>query len=103
IFGGLFGGKQSYSSGGGWLSALGSIFGGFFAEGGRPPMGKVSVVGERGPELFVPDSPGTIIPGHAMRDVGSSAREAAASSRVQPIIVNQQFATGVQRAELASA
>lgn len=39
-----------------------SLFGGFFAEGGRPPMGKVSVVGERGPELFVPDSAGTVVP-----------------------------------------
>lgn len=36
--------------------------GGMFADGGRPPMGKVSVVGERGPELFVPDTAGTIVP-----------------------------------------
>ena len=33
-----------------------------FAEGGRPPMGEVSVVGERGPELFIPDSPGRVVP-----------------------------------------
>ena len=33
----------------------------FFADGGRPPVGEVSLVGERGPELFVPDSPGRII------------------------------------------
>jgi TP901 family phage tail tape measure protein len=33
-----------------------------FANGGRPPVGRPSVVGERGPELFVPDSAGTIIP-----------------------------------------
>lgn len=45
---------------------LGNIFGGFFADGGRPPMGKVSVVGERGPELFVPDTAGTIIPNGGM-------------------------------------
>ena len=32
-----------------------------FAEGGRPPVGQTSVVGERGPELFVPDSPGTVL------------------------------------------
>ncbi len=42
------------------------IIGGVFAEGGRPPMGKVSVVGEKGPELFVPDQPGTIIPNDKM-------------------------------------
>lgn len=33
-----------------------------FANGGRPPVGKPSVVGERGPELFVPSTAGTIIP-----------------------------------------
>ena len=37
-----------------------------FAEGGRPPVGRASLVGERGPELFVPDRAGTIIPNHAM-------------------------------------
>ena len=42
------------------------IIGGVFAEGGRPPTGKVSVVGEKGPELFVPDQPGTIIPNDKM-------------------------------------
>jgi hypothetical protein len=35
--------------------------GGMFADGGRPPLGKVSVVGEEGPELFVPDTAGTIV------------------------------------------
>lgn len=43
-----------------------SNLGGFFANGGRPPVGKPSVVGERGPELFVPRSSGTIVPNHAM-------------------------------------
>ena len=33
-----------------------------FANGGRPPVGKASVVGERGPELFVPGTAGTIVP-----------------------------------------
>ena len=32
-----------------------------FAEGGRPEVGAVSIVGERGPELFVPDQPGRIV------------------------------------------
>ena len=41
---------------------LGSILGGFFANGGKPPVNKISVVGERGPELFVPRSAGTVIP-----------------------------------------
>ena len=37
-----------------------SIFG--FADGGRPPIGRPSIVGERGPELFVPNTAGNIIP-----------------------------------------
>jgi phage-related minor tail protein len=42
------------------------IFGGLpmlnFANGGRPPTGRASLVGEKGPELFVPKRSGTIIP-----------------------------------------
>jgi hypothetical protein len=41
-------------------------FFGHFADGGRPPKGRPSIVGERGPELFVPDSSGTIIPNHEL-------------------------------------
>ena len=37
-----------------------------FANGGRPPVGRPSIVGERGPELFVPGTSGTIIPNHAL-------------------------------------
>ena len=72
--GGIFGGK----GGGGGLGGLfkgttdkglipfqsgllsGSAIG--FANGGRPPVGKASIVGEKGPELFVPNSAGNIIP-----------------------------------------
>ncbi len=56
-FGGLFGGK----SGG-----ITDIFGGFFAKGGRPDSGKVSVVGENGPELFIPDTSGRVIPNNQL-------------------------------------
>ena len=51
---------------------LGSVFGGpfaslpGFANGGRPPVGRPSIVGERGPELFVPSTAGTIIPNHSL-------------------------------------
>ena len=37
-----------------------------FANGGRPPVGRPSVVGERGPELFVPNMAGTIIPNNRL-------------------------------------
>ena len=45
--------------------ALGKLFGGFFADGGSPPLGRISVVGEKGPELFVPRTAGTIVPNGA--------------------------------------
>ena len=32
-----------------------------FSEGGRPPVGKPSIVGEKGAEIFVPDVSGTVI------------------------------------------
>lgn len=41
----------------------------YHAKGGRPRVGKVSVVGEKGPELFVPDTAGTIIPNHKLASV----------------------------------
>lgn len=47
--------------GGGIFSAIGSLFG--FANGGTPPLNKPSIVGEQGPELFVPRSAGTVVPG----------------------------------------
>ena len=40
--------------------------GGYFADGGEPPVNQVSMVGERGPELFVPKTAGTIIPNHML-------------------------------------
>ena len=47
----------------GIAASVGKFFGGFFANGGRPPRNKVSVVGERGAELFVPDGvSGTVVP-----------------------------------------
>ena len=45
----------------------GGIFGLLpFADGGRPPVGRPSIVGEKGPELFVPSRSGTIIPNNKL-------------------------------------
>ncbi len=68
-FGESFGARQNKGGLGGFLGNiaggfLGKVFG--FANGGRPPVGRVSVVGERGPELFVPKTAGTIIPNNAL-------------------------------------
>jgi lambda family phage tail tape measure protein len=51
-------------SGGGLFGGIGKLFG--FANGGIPPLNQPSIVGERGPELFVPQSAGKIIPNHAL-------------------------------------
>lgn len=40
--------------------------GGGYANGGEPPVGKISLVGERGPELFIPKTAGTIIPNNQL-------------------------------------
>lgn len=73
-------------------SALGDFFGGFFANGGQPPVGKTSIVGERGPELFVPKTAGTIVPNGGFG--GGST-----------VVMNNNFAgvDSVNRAELARA
>ena len=61
-FGEAFGKSASGGEKKGLGGFLGGILGGLFANGGQPPVNKISVVGERGPELFVPRSAGTIIP-----------------------------------------
>jgi len=43
-----------------------------FANGGSPPVGKPSIVGEKGPELFVPKRSGTIIPNDKLGGGGST-------------------------------
>jgi lambda family phage tail tape measure protein len=52
-------------------SSLFSITG--FASGGDPPVGTPSIVGENGPELFIPKSSGTIIPNHQLSSVMNSS------------------------------
>ena len=77
FLGGLFGGGGGgglFSGGGGsgirfgsanlGINSASSFLG--FANGGRPPVGRASIVGERGPELFVPNSAGSIIPNNKL-------------------------------------
>lgn len=37
-----------------------------FADGGNPPVNRPSIVGERGPEVFIPKTSGTIVPNHQL-------------------------------------
>jgi lambda family phage tail tape measure protein len=45
-------------------SGISSLLG--FAEGGNPPINRPSLVGEKGPELFVPKTAGTVVPNNAL-------------------------------------
>ena len=66
LFGSILGSEGK--KGGGIFGALG-----LFANGGRPPVGKPSIVGEKGPELFVPRSSGTIVPNNKLGGGGSTS------------------------------
>lgn len=56
------GGQQQQQSSGGFWSGISDFFGGFFANGGDVNPNKFYMVGERGPELFRPNSSGRIVP-----------------------------------------
>ncbi len=84
---------------------FGSALGGMFADGGRPPLGMASIVGERGPELFVPDGPGTVVPldrgfstsaprGFSM-DTGGSRGASARPIHVEQNIHNPTYSSDV--------
>jgi lambda family phage tail tape measure protein len=76
FFGSLFGG------GGG--SAGASVLGlPGYAMGGSVPAGQLSVVGEKGPELFLPRSAGTIIPNGA--GLGSTVNNTAVTYSIQAV------------------
>jgi hypothetical protein len=61
-FGSLLGGGVGGGGGTGLSSLLGSLFGGARAAGGPVEAGKAYLVGERGPELFRPETSGQIVP-----------------------------------------
>ena len=65
ILNGIFGGMGGFEK-------LPTIYG--YADGGRPPLGRPSLVGEEGPELFVPDSAGTILPAGMTRKLTAGGR-----------------------------
>ena len=81
----LFGGGSNTAGGGFGVKPLtsGLDFSGAFANGGRPAVGKAALVGERGPELFIPDRSGTIVPNHAMGGANVTVNVDASGSSVQ--------------------
>ena len=70
---------------------IGTFLSGMRAEGGPVGAGGAYVVGEKGPELFVPHSSGSIVPNGAMGSSGGSTGG---------VTVNYNIAAGVSRSEL---
>lgn len=103
---GIVGALGGIFSGGGYVPAvtsttntipdIGTLIGGLnlpkYADGGNPPVGVPSLVGERGPELFVPKAAGTIVNNETLRGMGGSTS----------VVVQQtnHFGSDVSRAEM---
>jgi phage-related minor tail protein len=69
--------RMMFGTGTAYASVLGSSVPfsapvGEFASGGQPPVGMPSLVGEKGPELFIPHTAGTIIPNNQLSSMGST-------------------------------
>ena len=60
--------------------AIGGIFGGFFANGGFPPPGRASIVGEKGPEIIKPAGRTEVIPLQGARGVARGGPRIAIGS-----------------------
>ena len=80
--GGLLGSIFGLGGGGGG-GGLGSLLGGLFggrAVGGNVDRGRAYPVGERGPEIFVPDTGGQIIPNHRTQAYAAMSRPVDSSA-----------------------
>lgn len=62
--------KRRYGSG---RAAFERVAASAYAKGGRPKVGEWSIVGEKGPELFKPDSAGTIYPHEKSKQIANQA------------------------------
>lgn len=86
---------------------FGNFLGSIFKADGGPVSSQTSyIVGERGPELFVPDQSGTIIPNHRLDETLSMAKQHVISgvnytspvtgAQTPPVIVNVVNKSGVK-------
>jgi hypothetical protein len=73
-------------------TGIGNLISGARAEGGPVNSGRSYLVGERGPELFVPGSSGSIVPNDAMRSGGGGGGPS--------VNITYNIAAGVTRSEL---
>lgn len=108
FIGGLFGGGGGVTaSGGGFdIGAASGLAGGWmpgFADGGRPPLGRPSVVGERGPELFVPDSAGTIFNREQLGGMGGDTTIVVQQTvHVGEYVTSTQYMSGLREVKKAA-
>lgn len=79
-------------------SGIGSFFNGLMgrASGGPVTSGTPYMVGERGPEIFVPRGSGTIIPNHALGSSGGTGSAVTGTA----VNVTYNIAAGVTKSEL---
>jgi lambda family phage tail tape measure protein len=80
----------------GFLGSVGIPLPGF-AEGGSPPVGKPSIVGEKGPELFIPKQAGTIIPNDKISGSMSSQ-----PMQQQPVVNNYTYNNNINAVDAKS-
>lgn len=103
---GFLGGLASKAFGAmGGSSASDGDFDGFysgqgFADGGMPPVGMASLVGENGPELFVPHTAGTVVPNHMLGGGGIHFHPGAIDARgaSDPAAVEAAVQRGIRKA-----
>lgn len=106
--GAMFGGQSPLGGGTNFGSILNGIFGSMFGMPGRATGGPVApgaayVVGERGPEIFVPTSSGRIetgAPGGSGRDVRVAINLAAPRGTEAPVMLrrsSRQVASAIAR------
>lgn len=92
ILNGLLGTRDSSGNRtGGLLGSLIASFGGFRAEGGPISAGRAYMVGERGPEMIVPSSSGTVVPNHAFGGVTVN-QTIAVDGGSNPAAIRQELA-----------
>ena len=66
----ILGFGSAVSGGGGIIASIPKLFG--FANGGTPPVNRPSIIGERGAELFIPKSSGTVVPNQDLKGIGGT-------------------------------
>jgi hypothetical protein len=96
VSGAVGGGTSSQTASNGTTTApdnsgfamLGSVVGAFLADGGKAKGGKPVVVGERGPEVFIPHTDGIVIP-HEIWQAAQEKRDAKIKSQAPSGLARQ--------------